>query len=177
MPTPSDHPIVSALANGIVREVHENRKAGLVRAALILMYCGIDQVAFLGLPAGVGSSNRTYFAQWVEKYMFTKGHPVLTGMDLYAARCALAHKYGSTSELHEAGKVTRELVYGIGGPAVAYYSPQQPGLVVVDVNLLVDAFIKGVSKFCDDVMNSDEDYRNAVNERLHTMLTLVPVAT
>lgn len=167
------HPVISVLTNGIVRETHENRKAGFYRAALILAYCGIDQVSYLALPAGAIHASKQDFCRWVDRYMpFPEGG---TSMELYAARCGLAHKYGSDTKLHQDGTVKRQLGYCFGGAKRVFSAPTDPNLVLVDIDLLVDRFIKGVTDFCKDLTKAEPEYLEAVNDRLHSMLDITPL--
>ncbi|ARV20818.1 hypothetical protein AEP_03901 [Curvibacter sp. AEP1-3] len=165
-----EHPIISVLTKGICLELHEVRNQGLIRAALILLYSGMDQVSYLAMKPGTKDSSRKVFADWVEKYVVLQGATVVTGMELYAARCAMLHKYGTEAKLHVDGEVTRQIAICAGGPKTVYFDPVNPALICIEVNYLIDAFLDGVMQFTRDLEGSDQAYRNLVNERLHQMM-------
>lgn len=172
MSEPSNHPIVTIITEGILKELDAIRKAGHCRAAIILLYCGIDQISFLARRPDC-NSGRAAFVSWVEQYLKLEGDTTVTGMELYAARCAQVHKYGSVAELHTDGKVSRQVIHGGGLPKAVIFQPGQ-NLVLVDTDYAIDKFIDGTMEFFRDVVEGDPAYRELVNERLHTMNDVVP---
>jgi len=62
-----------------------------------------DTLANLARPANKKKVTRSDFKEWVNAHL--EGHPdqpyQYRGKDVYAARCALLHKYGSEAELHK----------------------------------------------------------------------------
>jgi hypothetical protein len=167
-----EHPIVSVLVNGIAMELRKVLEMGLFRATLILLYSGIDQVSYLAMPVGNSGATRKDFANWVESRMGLQG--LVTGEELYAARCAMLHKYGTEAQLHVNGKVTRQIGIVVNGQKNVYAHSSVPHLVCVEINYLVDAFIRGVLSFVKDLEYADRAYQNQVNARLHDMMGVTP---
>jgi hypothetical protein len=91
--------------DGIIYFIEELKRcaaADAKMASILMVFVGIDTMAFLGLPAGQDVQRKEHFIDWVEKYM--KAHPdqtySYTGIDLYAARCSALHCFTAEAEFH-----------------------------------------------------------------------------
>src|SRR5207245_8304759 len=67
---------------------------------LILLYAGIDAMAWLDRPASQRDVIEADFVQWAERYLLSQPSPGLTGEDLYGARCGLLHSHTGESKKH-----------------------------------------------------------------------------
>lgn len=98
-------------------EIRKCEAAGFRTAALTLSFVMIDTVAYLGMPEGRQSQGRAEFIGWVDTYL--KGHPEQTyqyrGIDVYGARCAVLHTFGSQGRFHDENPDARIFGYTDGG--------------------------------------------------------------
>lgn len=89
--------------SGLVAEIKRCEAAGATTAAVSMAFICIDTMAFLALPAGKDKQARTDFITWVDTYL--KGHEdqpyQYRGIDVYGARCALLHAFGSEADYHQ----------------------------------------------------------------------------
>lgn len=90
-------PIINAIQNGIKHDIEVALTNERYRAATILIYAGMDAMAFLNIPAGHTEVSRDDFIRWAERYVRFPCREQLTGADLYGARCAMLHAYGVVS--------------------------------------------------------------------------------
>ena len=148
---PSPDPIIDVVNNGIKRDVQVTLENKCFRATLILVYCGMDTMAFLGLPEERNELNSADFIAWAESYIRFPCNEQLTGPDLYGARCATLHTYGSESRLSRAGKCRQIGYMDRSIPEVRFAPDISRELVLVSVPALVEAFLKGVDTFLVDV--------------------------
>src|SRR5262249_57578437 len=84
------------------RELKGCEAAGATAAAVVMAYVCIDAMAYLSMPADKSEQTRQDFIAWVDGYL--KAHPdqpyQYQGLDVYAARCAVLHAFGSEAALH-----------------------------------------------------------------------------
>jgi hypothetical protein len=60
-----------------------------IQSAMILMYSGIDAMAWLTRPPGVDDVRPSDFTDWVESFLLPNSGFPCAADDLYAARCGL----------------------------------------------------------------------------------------
>ena len=170
--------LYNVLLNGIIKDVNDAWERKSYRAALILVYSGIDTMSHLTMPAGKDEVTRVDFVAWAEKYLRFRDankNPTLTlpGIELYAARCALVHTYSSEADLHKKGKAKRQIGYGDEFlPEVAERGDVEH-LVMVSIRGLVDAFSRGVAATLQDI-KGDEPRRKVFAKRLDKMMHELP---
>jgi hypothetical protein len=130
-------------------------------SALILVYAGIDAMAWLNRRRDAGEKDvtREDFIRWANKYVrpkFQRSRRV-TGQDLYGARCALLHSGTPHSRLLHQGKV-RPLFYlsSRGEPLESFATPRfaKRRWIHVPAEHLVNAFEHGVGSFRADILRS-----------------------
>jgi hypothetical protein len=106
-----------------------------------MAYVCIDTMAFLSLPADQDKQGRSDFIAWCDAYL--KGHEdqpyQYRGMDVYGARCALLHAFGSEVDFHEKYPEAKKFGYHDGGKH-AYDAAQDERLVII-----------GTASFINDV--------------------------
>ena len=88
----------------IARAINLCMDQGHVLPTLVLIYASIDILASLGRPAGQEDVSRAHYVGWAEKYLLPAGNIPCTGLEIYAARCALLHTYGAESRLSRRGR-------------------------------------------------------------------------
>lgn len=160
---------------GLVQEIKRCEEAGLTMATLALCYVCIDMLAYLSMPAGKVAQTRDDFITWVNLYL--KGHPSqpyqYDGLDVYAARCAVLHSFGSEAQLHRNDAGIKLFGYHDGGkhnfePAV------NPRLVLIAMASFTNDVVIGVLDFMK-ACETDADLRGRAEARLPGVLTVFPI--
>lgn len=159
----------------LASQIKDCEKFGLITPSIAMSFICIDTMASLARPIDKDRVTRKDFIEWVERYL--KAHPEQVyqyrGMDVYAARCAFLHTYGSKSGLHEKGDDVLEFIYHDGGMHV--YNPSvDPKLVIIATRSFTNDVVNAVSDFLDMCAN-DCQLKDRVRSRLTEVLGLVPI--
>jgi len=101
---PSRDPITNAIQEGIKGDIDFALTHGRLRAAVILIYAGMDAMAFLDMPISHDGVTRTDFIRWTTRYMRFPCKQQIAGADFYGARCAMLHAYTMKSAMSSSGK-------------------------------------------------------------------------
>ena len=168
MTTIKNDPITNAIHGGIKRGIQvtiENRCYG---SATNLILSGIDTMAYLSMPASQQDVKQKDFVAWAERYIKFPCKEQLTGLDLYGARCAMLHTYGTRSKLSREGKC-RMICYMDKGIPEIRSKPHLKDLVIVSVSALADAFFCGIDNFLVDLFSNKEKAAMA-EERLTELM-------
>ena len=139
-------PIINVVHKGIRRDIEVALTNNCLRAAVILIYAGIDTMAYLGMPEGQEDVERQDFVRWVERFLHIDDNKSVTGLDLYGARCAMLHSYGVVSKLSRDGKC-KNIGYMVANRAVVHNPKVHPDLALLSVHHLADAFFKGIDEY------------------------------
>ena len=132
---------MNVLFDGICGDIRFALKHGRNRAALILIYSGIDAMSSLEKNSELRNV-KDRFVNWINEYMHFQDWPE-AGMELYGARCGILHTYGPFSDLSDAGRV-RPIGYTTGtGVAVM----QSEVLVLINIEELAFKFFHGIAKY------------------------------
>lgn len=174
----ADESLLNVVRDGIVKDVNDAWERKSLRATLILVYSGIDAMAYLTMPQGKDKVTREDFIAWAEKYLRFRDadkKPTLTlpGIELYAARCGLVHTYSAEADLHKQGKVKRKVGYGDEFLPEVADKEDVEDLVMVSIRGLVDAFNLGVAATLTD-LKGDEEKRKQFASRLEKMVHELP---
>lgn len=124
--------------------------AGALTASLAMAFVCIDTMAFLASPSNQNRQTQSDFVAWVDSYL--KGHHnqpyKYRGIDVYGARCALLHAFGSEVNFHDKHPDAKIFGYSDGG-LHAYDPTQNERLVIIgaasflnDVRCAVGDFLK-----------------------------------
>jgi hypothetical protein len=157
--------LINVLQDGICADIQLVLKHGRNRAALVLIYSGIDAIASLEKPEGPGKVQE-HFVDWVETYMEFKDG-LVTGVELFAARCGMLHAYSPISDLSKKGKA-RLIGYTVGGGPDVLESQDVKDLVLLSVEGLAFAFFRGIVNYLE-VLKTDSEKRFAITPRLLLM--------
>ena len=123
-------------------------------SAVILIYAGMDAMAFLSLPEGRQDVIGDDFIRWTEQYIHFSCREQLTGLDLYGARCGMVHNYSIMSRLSRQGKC-RQIGYVDQSDPEGIYDPHTDrDFVMISITGLADTFLKGVDRFVIDVFGN-----------------------
>ena len=158
----------------IVAEIKRCEDAGATMAAVAMAYICIDAMAFLAMPASKTSQTRDDFIAWVNAYL--KGRPSQSyqydSADVYAARCAVLHAFGSETEAHRRDPDIRMFGYHDGG--LHAFNPQiKPNLVILGVASFLNDVVIAVETFLK-TCEADPDLRTRVEVRLPKVLQSMP---
>lgn len=167
-------PIINAIQNGIKRDIEVALTNERYRAATILIYAGMDAMAFLNMPASQTEVSRDDFIRWAERYVRFPCREQLTGADLYGARCAMLHAYGVVSRMSRAGNCRMIGYLDQSLPEVRYNPSVAADLVLVSITALKEAFFRGLDDFLIDAF-ANKSKAPIIEERLRTFVHVFPV--
>lgn len=142
-----DDPLYNVIENGIKRDIDVVIENGRWRAAVMLIYAGMDFMAFLDMEAGQVEVTRADFVRWADRYMRFPCKEQVSGEDFYGARCAMLHSYGTDSRMSRAGKCRQIGYMDQSVPEVRFDAKVDADLVLVSIRALKKAFFDGVNEF------------------------------
>ena len=159
---------------GLIGEIKRCEECGVTTAAVAMAFICIDTLASLGRPENKARVTRSDFKEWVNAHL--KGHSdqpyQYRGKDVYAARCAFLHTYGSAAELHQEDPDTIKFVYHNGGKHE--YDPNtKPNLAIIGTESFINDVVEAVESFLKEC-EKDSSLRNRVEKRLPSMLQNMP---
>ena len=159
-----DDPLLKAIYSAIKPGIDVTFDADLFGSSLILIYSGIDAMAWLNMPSLQENVNRQDFINWVEAYFPNEFTSRISGIELYSARCAVVHSYGVESTLTRSDPNVRSILYQVGGlPSVKYAPSVDPAYVMVELGYVRDCFYEAIDAFL--VKAFADEARAAVIER------------
>ena len=170
----SRDPIINVVNNGIKGDIRVLLEQERYRGVLLLTLAGIDAMAFLGMQGTKEKSSRSDFIRWVETYIQFPCEEQLSGLELYAARCAALHSYSTESAL-SITEQCREIGWmGEAVPEIVYNPRVSESLVMVSVPALVAAFFEGIDRFLIHLY-ADSDRAAIADERFGRILHMLPI--
>ena len=166
-------PITHAVNGGIRRGIEVALAAEAYPSAVILIYSGIDSMAYLAMPDGQDDVRRPDFVDWASRYLrFPCAHQ-LTGNDLYGARCAMLHNYSVTSRMSRSGECRKIGYMNHSVPEVRYDPTVDPSLVMVSIVGLAEAFFRGIDQFLVNAFEQRERHP-LLERRLASFVQCIP---
>ncbi len=170
-------PLINAIYQGIKRGIQVTYDNECYRACLILIYCGIDAMAYLHLPTNRADVHADDFIQWVERYLspnLKNSATQVTGEELYSARCAVVHTYTVESRRTKSGSA-RAIGYTIGGgQSVVWDATVNPDLILLRLETLRDAFFTAIDRFLIEGY-ADKQKQPILETRLRKLLNTTPL--
>jgi hypothetical protein len=162
-----DESLGNVIVEGICGDINWLIKSGRARGTLILIYAGIDAMAWLDRAEGQEDVKGSDFINWANEFIkFGNGN--ISGCELYSARNAILHSYGSESRLTRQGKA-RVVAHITFNEADVIESNENPDMVLLSVSGLKDAFFNGITLFFRD-LQSDSERNKKVAPRIQQML-------
>jgi hypothetical protein len=144
-------------------------------AAVAVGYICLDTLAFLSMPEGKEQQTRTDFIAFVDTYL--RAHDgqqyKYPGIDVYAARCALLHRYGSEVRLHDKDPTIIRFGYGGGGGKHTFDPEISPNLAIIGTAYLLNDIAMAVSEFMT-ACRTDVALRTRVEQRLPHVIKTFP---
>ena len=136
----------------------------------------MNTMTYLSLPIGREMQIKADFIAWVDAHL--KGHEdqpyQYRGLDVYGARCALLHAFGSESDFHEKNEDVKKFGYHDGGKH-AYDPTVDERLVIIGTASFLNDVIHAVSTFLEGC-KTDADLRGRVEGRLPKVLATFPIS-
>jgi len=147
----SDFDVLEKNLNNIIKSIELCLNAKLQISSLILLYSGIDIIAWLNRPVSKEFANKEDFIRWVDDYLLPNSNIKYEAINLYAARCAIIHSYSFSSRLSEEGKA-KEIYYAWGNANAKLLQNDIDGrskksAIAIHINDFLEAFKEGVEKF------------------------------
>lgn len=160
----------------LVAEIKKCEQAGATTAAVSMAYVCIDTMTYLSLPIGREVQGKTDFIAWVENYLRChEDQPYkYRGIDVYGARCALLHSFGSDGDFHVRNPDAKKYGYHDGGMH-AYDTVINNRLVIIGTASLINDVLLAVTAFIEEC-ETDSDLRRRVEGRMHKVLATFPFA-
>lgn len=155
----------------ILAQIGKAQDADALLAALSMVYVGIDTFAWLSTDKQY--ADKSSFIKWVDEYLKAEDcQPYqYSGIDVYAARCAFMHNYGSLSSLH--GKEGAPMVFGYldNGPHQV-----DPGgsLVLISIAVLIHDFHKAALRYITSI-SSDQDLKKNIDSKILNLVFIYDV--
>ncbi len=162
-------PVINVIENGIKGDIDFTLHNERFRATVLLIYSGMDSMAYLGMPPGQEDVTKADFVSWADRYIRFPCKEQICGDDFYGARCGMLHTYGPTSRMSKFGKCRLIGYSDHSVPEVRFNPNVSNDLVMVSIRALKDAFFRGIDRSLVDVFSSKE--RAAAAEARLTWLT------
>jgi hypothetical protein len=132
-------------------------KSGHTTPGLVLTYSGMDVAAWVWCLNPVGPVKQR-FVQWVDRYMKPRETLQCSALELYSARCATVHNFGSESDITRKG-AARNFIYAmppsdvgvLRGPDVAAL-----GYVGIDIGDLISVFRTGLRTMFQEAVDNEK---------------------
>ncbi len=159
---------------GLVAEIKKCEEAGATISAVSMAYICIDTMAFLSLPVGRDCQGRADFISWVDTYL--KGDEEqpyqYRGLDVYGARCAVLHTFGSAANFHQQNPDAKRYGYHDGGKH-AYNPTVDEHLVIIGTASFLNDVVIAMQTFLAEC-HKNVDLRQLVEARLPRVLATLP---
>lgn len=84
-----------------------------IMPGLIMLYSGIDIMAWLNRPAAIPDVREADFINWVDIYLIPHYPRTIRAVDIYGARCSVLHSYTARSRRSRQGRA-RQVLYAWG---------------------------------------------------------------
>lgn len=161
----------------LINEIKTCEDAGAVASAIAMAYICIDVMALLSLPDNRNMQTRQDFIDWIDSYL--KGHPdqpyQYRGIDVYGARCAMVHAFGSEADFHTKNPDAIKFGYHDGGKH-AYHPEVDKSLVIIGTASFLDDVVRAVQSFLE-ACQADPALRTRAEARLPHVLATMPLNT
>jgi hypothetical protein len=160
----------------LINEIKTCEEAGAIASAIAMAYICIDVMALLSLPENRNTQTRQDFIDWIDTYL--KGHPEqpyqYRGIDVYGARCAMMHAFGSEADFHAKNPDAIKFGYHDGGKH-AYDPKVDKSLVIIGTASFLNDVVRGVQSFLD-ACQVDAEFRARAEARLPHVLATMPLS-
>ena len=169
----SRDPVNNAINDGIRRGIEVAIDNDCFGPAVILIYTGIDAMAYISMREDKEDVARQDFIDWVDTYIRFPCESQITGLDAYGARCGMLHNYSVFSKITREGKCRKLAYVDQSLPEVIYDPSISESLAVVSIRGLAQAFFNGIDKCLIDIFTHKQRAKLA-EDRLKGMTLCMP---
>jgi hypothetical protein len=138
-------------------------------STMILLYSGIDAMAWLNRPANVNDVRRVDFQEWIDTYFLPGSGFNCSAADLYGARCGLVHSNTGESRMNRERRAHKVFYY-------REHEAAKEGIIqlmlneeltpwFIDVDQFINALKTAIDRFIDGV-SADPPKLKLVSERI-----------
>ena len=166
-------PVFNIIHNCIKRSIRILLANECFRGAILLIYSGIDTMAFLDMPCNQKEVQSKDFIKWADRYIRFPCNEQLTGEEMYSARCGMLHSYSPYSRSTRDGRCRIVGYVDKSVPEIRYDPNVSKELVLVSVVALSEAFFLGVDQFLIDLY-SDAKKAATADERFNFLVQCLP---
>lgn len=136
----------------------------------ILIFSGIEAMAWLDRPTVKADSSRQDFLNWVDTYMLPGSGLPCTAEEMYGSRCGLVHSHTAESKAHRGGRIRKVFFHRSVKdkvPALFQLDLNEKFLPVsVDLDHMFWAFQRGIHRFTE-VVNANAQKARMIGERIN----------
>lgn len=160
---------------GLIKEIKMSQAHGLLSSAMAMSFVLIDTLSFLAMDASKKKQSSKDFILWVDTYLESGPNQPYQydGKDVYGARCAMLHSYGSEADYHSSNPGVK--IYGYHDADLHFYNPNvDPSMVLISTTSFINDVVIGAGKFIQ-VCSSDQNLRSCVEARIPKVLRNFPV--
>ena len=171
-----DHKMTKAI-QGLLEEMRRCEAGKAYGAAAAMGFIIIDTLAFLSMPANQSKQYKEDFFEWVNRYLKAdESSPYqYNGLDVYAARCALLHAYGSEAEFHRQDPTIKQFGYH-NGTGHRFNPEESESLVLIGIISFEVDLGNALIRF-KEAMKTDEELRKRVAARLPNISRTLPISS
>lgn len=155
--------------NQLLEVIDSCLKTRAVTPSLILIYAGIDIMAWLNRDKSSQENQRGDFKRWVDLYLLPDSGLNCKANDLYAARCAILHSYTPESKMSRQGDAKE--IYYVWGTANSNelqkyidVSTKKDKTIALSIDILSIAFKTAVQRF-NKVLSKNASLSKLVSKR------------
>ena len=146
-------------------------EANYHESAMILLYSGIDAMAWLTRPANIDDVRGQDFIDWINAYFLPDSGFTLTATDLFAARCGLVHSNTAESKLNRKGQASKVFYYhereGVKQGIVQLLLSEALMPQFVDIDQFIVSLRTAIDRFIEAV-SADPALLELVSGRIQT---------
>lgn len=143
----SQDPVINVIHNSIRKGINVALDNECYASAVILILSAVDAMAYLAMPESQQDVTKSDFVRWAEEYVRFPGRNQLSGLDLYGARCAMLHSFGTQSKMSREGQCRVILWMDNAVPPIIFRPDLAPDHVMVSILALKDALFAGMDRF------------------------------
>ena len=173
MPDLTRDPIVNVVHQGIKRDIRLLLEHGGLRGALLLTLSAVDTMAYLWMDDGKDEVTRQDFIAWADRYVQFPYVEAVSGLELYAARCAALHNYGTEAALTREGRCRQILWMSRARPEIIFDPAKRADLVMVSIPALAEVCLRGIDRFLVETY-SDSRRAERADRRFRKMMHVLP---
>ncbi len=162
--------------DAIISMIEEIKKCQASEAhvsAMAMSFVCIDAMAFLGMPSTQTKQSSKDFIRWVDKYMKADSTQVYqySGLDVYGARCAMIHQFGSEADFHQQNPTAKKFGYHDGGKH--FVNAGVDNLVLISMLSFTNDLVHALKDYVSEI-SQDSDLRLRVESRMPKILSVFP---